>query len=222
MLKWSKSWETPGECRRVTPTTLEVKEESEEDESKRYTVLTGPGAPMDINTLEVVIPEARVRPGGTYNVRWAGETCLGQLKKLALADESLMGDVFGREEPVGIVFVAHENGAAEKIALRTQQLVAKELLTEEEDAQPNRREAQMSFLYAVATYGDTADAMEAFGITDADLPCAVVHYTQSDQKFKMGEEDLPLTAGSLRRFYESVRDGKRSPQENTDEEDEEL
>jgi hypothetical protein len=95
--------------------------------------------------------------------------------------------------------------------LRMQNLVAKQMLTTEEDAQPNRRGTEMGFLYAVGSHEDTADAMEAFGIEESELPCAVVHYTQSDTKFKMGEQDLPLTTASLAGFYKAVAGGTRAP-----------
>ena len=53
--------------------------------------------------------------------------------------------------------------------------------------------------------------MKAFKMRPKDAPIAVIHNTQTDQKWVMEPDDLPLTTKSFGRFTRQVLAGKREP-----------
>jgi hypothetical protein len=78
----------------------------------------------------------------------------------------------------------------------------------------------MAFYHCHAL-ADCEDAMESFGIAGDDLPITVVHYTQTNRKYRMDVADLPFTVKSLGKFYADVLSGKRAPLPEEEEEEEE-
>jgi hypothetical protein len=148
----------------------------------------------------------------TYYATWGEGQLWSELALLELENERMMERVWESRTPVSILFEkehAQGNQQAHRInAIASQNLIRTHVTRQVGNAQ--RLSSPISF-YRCQSVADCEDAMESFGVEEADLPMVVVHYTQTDQKYKMEPRDLPLTAESLHAFYEAVLAGKREP-----------
>jgi hypothetical protein len=174
---------------------------------RRVNLFLGEVAHLDV----LAAPES----GVTYFAEWSGgikgkQSDAGSggmafmgVFEMNLLDKPQIRKIFSSTNPVALIFY-NDEAAHNKIEQIANAVTRETLLKGEVGADP------LLETY-IADTNTCADAMKAFRLRPHEAPIAVIHYTQTDQKYVMEPEDLPVTTKSFGRFVRQVLAGKREP-----------
>lgn len=190
----------------VVPTAMDFGGFSQGPVSRRkVNLFLGEVAHLDV----LAAPES----GVTYYADWSGGSKDKQSEsggkafmgvfEMNLLDKAQMNKIFNSRNPIAIIFysVETQHQKIENLA----NAVTRELLIR------GKLAADPPIETFLAHTKSCSDAMKAFKLRPKDAPIAVIHNTQTDQKWVMEPDDLPLTTKSFGQFTRQVLGGKREP-----------
>ncbi|EKX39230.1 hypothetical protein GUITHDRAFT_143638 [Guillardia theta CCMP2712] len=165
-----------------------------------------PGGEMIFYTL----PRRR-EPGNLYSITWPWHTIFGNLCRLNLQG-NMVRALFFEPRPKVLVFTYQEEKVLEWL-------------------KPLSKEHEQELRFVIANPSKTSDALRAFGLTVADVPIAVIHVTQpQEKKFLMpykekreeeggGRRRMKPSAKSMRKMIKKFKEGRLPPMGGQDADD---